>query len=33
MISNKSETKEMTTHLSYNCKCKFNSTTCNSNEN
>ena len=33
MISNKSEAKEMAAHLSCDCKCKFNTTTCNSNEN
>ena len=32
MITNKDETKAMTEHISYDCKCKFNSTTCNSKQ-
>ena len=32
MITNKNEAKTMTKHISNNCKCKFNSTTCNSNQ-
>ena len=32
MIINKDEAKEMTEHISCDCKCKFNSTTCNSNQ-
>ena len=32
MITNKNEAKAMTEHISCDCKCKFNSTTCNSNE-
>ena len=32
MITNKNEAKTMTKHISCACKCKFNSTTCNSNE-
>ena len=32
MIANKNEAKTMTKHLSWDCKCKFNSTTCNSNQ-
>ena len=32
MISNKIKAKTMTTHLSCNCQCKFNSSTYNSNE-
>ena len=31
MIANKDEAKAMTEHISYDCKCSFNSTTCNSN--
>ena len=30
MITNKNEAKAMTKHISCGCKCKFNSTTCNS---
>ena len=30
-IKNKNEAKAMTEHISYDCKCKFNSTKCNSN--
>ena len=30
MITNENETKTMTKHISCDCKCKFNSTTCNS---
>ena len=29
MITNKHEAKKMTKHISYDCKCKFNSTICN----
>ena len=29
MITNKNETKAMTEHISCDCKCTFNSTTCN----
>ena len=32
MITNKNETKGMTDHISCDCKCKFNSATCNSNQ-
>ena len=32
MITNKNEAKLMTKHISCHCKCKFNSTTCNSNQ-
>ena len=32
MITNKNEAKAMTKHISCDCKCKFNSTTCNSNQ-
>ena len=32
MIANKNEAKTTTAHVSYDCKCKFNSTTCNSNQ-
>ena len=32
MITNNNEAKAMKEHISYNCKCKFNSTTCNSNQ-
>ena len=32
MITNKDEAKAMTEHISCDCKCKFNSTTCNSNQ-
>ena len=31
MITNENQAKAMTEHISCNCKCKFNSTTCNSN--
>ena len=31
MITNKNEAKTMTKHISCDYKCKFNSTTCNSN--
>ena len=31
MITNKDEAKAMTEHISCDCKCKFNITTCNSN--
>ena len=32
MIANKNEVKRMTKHISYDFKCNFNSTTCNSNQ-
>ena len=32
MIINKNEAKAMTKHISCDCKCKFNSTTSNSNK-
>ena len=32
MIANKNEAKPMTKHISCDCKCKFKSTTCNSNQ-
>ena len=32
MVKNKNEAKAMTKHISCDCKCKFNSTTCNSNQ-
>ena len=32
MIANKDEVKAMTEHISCDCKCKFNSTTCNLNQ-
>ena len=32
MITNKDEAKAMTEHISYDCKCKFCSTTCNSKQ-
>ena len=32
MIRNKNEAKTMTKQISCDCKCKFNSTTCNSNQ-
>ena len=32
MIANKNEAKTTTKHVSCDCKCKFNSTTCNSNQ-
>ena len=32
MITNKNEAKAMTEHISCDCKCKFNSTICNSNQ-
>ena len=32
MIKNKNEAKTITKHFSCDCKCKFNSTTCNSNQ-
>ena len=31
MITNKNEAEAMTEHISCNCKCKFNSTICDSN--
>ena len=33
MITNKNEGKAMAKHISCDCKCKFNSTTRNSNQN
>ena len=32
MIANKNEAKTTTKHVSCDCKCKFNSTTYNSNQ-
>ena len=32
MIANKNEAKTMTEHISFDCKCKFNSTICTSNQ-
>ena len=32
IITNKTEAKKMTKYISCDCKCKFNSTTCNSNQ-
>ena len=32
MITNKDEAKAMTEHISCDCKCKLNSTTCNSKQ-
>ena len=32
MIANKYEAKPMTEHISCDCTCKFNSTTCNSKQ-
>ena len=32
IITNKNEAKPMRKHISGDCKCKFNSTTCNSNQ-
>ena len=32
MITNNTEAKAITKHISCDCKCKFNSTTCNSNQ-
>ena len=32
MITNKEEAKAMTEHISCDCKCKFNSTTCKVNQ-
>ena len=32
MITNKNEAKTMTKHTLCDCKCKFNSTVCNSNQ-
>ena len=32
MITNKNEAKAMTEHISCDCKCKFISTICNSNQ-
>ena len=33
MITNKNEAKAMPEHISCDCKCKFNSTICNSTKN
>ena len=32
MITYKNEAKAMTKHISFDCKCKLNCTTCNSNQ-
>ena len=32
MITNKDEAKAMAKHISCDCKCKFNSATCDSNQ-
>ena len=32
MLTNKSEAKAMTKHISCDCKCKFSSTTCHWNQ-
>ena len=32
MITKKNEAKTMAKHISRDCKCKFNSTTCSSNQ-
>ena len=32
MITNKNEAKILTKHISLDCKCTFNTTTCNSNQ-
>ena len=32
MITNKNEAKIMAKHISCDCKCKLNSTTCNTNK-
>ena len=32
LLTNKDEAKAMTGHISCDCKCKFNSTTCNSKQ-
>ena len=32
MITNKNEAKTMAKHIWFDCKCKFNSATCNSNQ-
>ena len=32
VITNKNKAKTMTKYISWDCKCKFNSTTCNSNQ-
>ena len=32
MITNKNEAKTMKKHISCDCKCKFNSAPCNSNQ-
>ena len=32
LITNKNEAKTMAKHISSDCKCNFNSATCNSNE-
>ena len=33
MIANKNEAKRMAKYITCDCKCKFNSTTCNLNSN
>ena len=33
MITNKNEAKTIKKHILCDCKCKFNNTTCNSNQN
>ena len=32
VIIHKNEAKKITKHISYDCKCKFNSTNCNLNQ-
>ena len=32
IITNRNEAVTLVKHISYDCKCKFNSTTCNSNK-
>ena len=32
MIANKNDAKTMTKHISFDCKCKFNSTICKSDQ-
>ena len=32
MITNKNKVQALTEHISYDCKCKFNRTTCNSDQ-
>ena len=33
MINNENKAKAMTKYITCDCKCKFNSTTCNLNQN